>query len=158
MFVDEGSDGPDFSAQRIEVKISAIEDFAALLAQEMQANFGPSQERIIREHAAGVGFGARHASLDMRLAVHKYFDCLNAAVDNLRQFVAASEILIEAANKIAAAYRSADDDAQTMQRKIDHALSEAIDDANAARHAAVEEARRAAMHRRLARLEQGDAT
>jgi hypothetical protein len=156
MFVNEAADGPDFVATRIEVKISAIEDFASLLAQEMETNFGPSQERIIREHAEGVGFGARHASLDMRVAVNKYFECLSAAVDNLRQFVAASEILIEAANKIAAVYRSADEDVQTMQRKIDRALSEAVDDAARARQAGVEESRRAAMHRRLSHLEQGE--
>jgi hypothetical protein len=116
----------NFPAVPIVVDIQAIEDFAALLTQELDANFRPSHERVVLQHSDGVGFGSRHASIDMQMAVRKYFDCLATAVDNLRGFVAASNTLIDAAQRIAAAYRSADADARTMQRSIDQALSDAV--------------------------------
>ena len=156
MLVNEDSGGSEFVGQPIEVNINGIEDFAALLAHEMDASFRPSADRVIRQHADGVGFGSRNASLDMRIAVHKYFECLSAAVDNLREFIAASEILIQAGKKIAAAYREAEDDAQSIQRKVDGALKDTADEIDASRQGGRDEAMRAAMHRRLAQFERGE--
>ncbi len=149
----DGRDGSAFPAVPIVVDIKAIDDFAALLAQELDANFRPAQDRVVLQHSDGVGFGSRHASTDMRITVRKYYDCLSTAVDNLRAYVAASDILIGAAQKVAAAYRSADMNARTIQRTVDTALTDAVREAELAQQRAAEDARREAVLRRLAQYE-----
>ena len=109
MLTDDSGGGTDgFVPTRIVADVRGIRDFADLLRNEIDANFQPNKERVIAEYRRGVGFGARSASLDMHVAVHKYSGCLSAAVDNLEAYVAASEVLIAAAHRIADAYRTAE--------------------------------------------------
>ena len=159
MHVDDDHEvGLEFAVLPVEVNVRAIEDFASLLTQELDANIRPSNERIAVHHADGVGFGSRNASADMRIAVHRYHECLSTAVENLRQFTATSEILVEAAKKIAAVYEAADQDVKAIQQRIDSALNDAVSEATTAQQRAVEEVRRAAMHRKLSRLDQEQLT
>lgn len=151
---DSGGGFDGFAPTSIIADVRGIRDFGDLLRTEIDANFQPNKDRVIAEHRRGVGFGARSASLDMHIAVHKYFNCLSAAVDNLEAYVAASDVLVAAAHKIADAYRTADQLASASMQDIEKALNDAIGEAEAARHAAVDAAHQRAVQQRLARLEQ----
>jgi hypothetical protein len=147
-----GSDG--FMPTNITVDVRGIRDFADLLRDEIDANFLPNKDRVIAEYRRGVGFGARSASMDMHVAVWKYFTCLSTAIDNLEAYVSASEVLITAAQKIADAYRTADQLSTASMQDIEMALNDAIGEANAAQRAATEAAHQHAVQQRLARLEE----
>ena len=155
MLTDESGGGTDgFVPTRIVADVRGIRDFADLLRNEIDANFQPNKERVIAEYRRGVGFGAHSASLDMHVAVYKYFTCLSAAIDNLEAYVAASEVLIAAAHKIADAYRTADQLSTASMQDIETALNDAVGQANAAQRATIEAAHQRAIEQRLARLEQ----
>jgi hypothetical protein len=148
-----GADG-GFVPTRIVADVRGIRDFADLLRTEIDANFQPNKERVIAEYRRGVGFGARSASMDMHVAVWKYFTCLSTAIDNLEAYVAATEVLIAAAHKIADAYRTAEQLSTASMKDIEQALNAAVGEANAAQRASVEAAHQHAIQQRLARLEQ----
>ena len=155
MLTDDSGGGTDgFVPTRIVADVRGIRDFADLLRNEIDANFEPNKERVIAEHSRGVGFGAHSASLDMRIAVRKYANCLAAAVDNLEAYVAASEVLIAAAHRIADAYRTAEQLSTASMRDIENALKDAVGDANATREAAADAVRQHAIQERLVRHQQ----
>jgi hypothetical protein len=142
-----GGDGPVLS--QITVDVQGLRDFANLLQDELDANLRPSKERIAADHGRGVGFGLKNASADMRIAVAKYHECLSAAVANLESYVAASEILIAAAHKVAEAYHSAEQLSAARLADVEIAFREAVAEADALHQTA----QRRAADQRLIRLE-----
>jgi len=123
--------GGGFATTKIDVDIRGLEDFATLMQGELDANLRPNKDQIVVEHSRGVGFGLRHASTDMHLAVTKYYECLTTAVSNLEAYIQASELLIAAAHKVAAAYQSADDLSGARLTDVAAAFRQAVDEANA---------------------------
>jgi hypothetical protein len=141
--------GDSFTPTQIEVDLRGLQDFAALLTDELDANLRPIKERIVADHVRGVGFGLRSPSIDMHLAIQKYQDCLTAAVSNLDAYVRAAEVLISAAHKVTAAYQTADE--LTTARLSD--VTEAFNAATAEATAVQAAAQRQATEQRIARME-----
>ena len=120
-----------------------MDDFARLLREEVDANLRPYSAQIIAEHRGGVGFGLSSASLPMYDTRREYSDCLASAVDGLRSYIEASDVLHAAIDKVATQYRSADAMSSAQAAEIQGALGAAqleIQTKNAA--AAAGEARR----------------
>jgi hypothetical protein len=128
--------GDSITPTQIEVDLRGLQDFAALLNDELEANLRPIKERIVADHIRGVGFGLNHASIDMHLAVQKYQDCLTAAVSNLDAYVQAAEVLISAAHKVTMAYQTADELTAARLADVTEALNTAISEATAIQEAA----------------------
>jgi hypothetical protein len=147
MHANEPGGGPALA--QIEIDIRGLQDFARLIEVELDANLRPNKDIIVAEHGRGVGFGLRHASTDMHLAVTKYYECLTAAIANLEAYTQASELLIVAARKVTAAYQSAEELAGARLSDVERAFREAIDEASAIQSAADQRA----LEQRVARLE-----
>jgi hypothetical protein len=144
---DTGGDG--FMPTQIEVDLRGLKDFAALLQDELDANLRPIKERIVADHSRGVGFGLRHASIDMHITIQKYHDCLTAAVSNLDAYVRSAEVLISAAHKVMAAYQTADELTTARLADVTESFNLAIAEANAVQEAAQQKA----IEQQTARLE-----
>jgi hypothetical protein len=147
----DGDAPPAFVPGIIKVDIHGLEDFADLLRDELEANFSPAVSRIISDHSAGACFGRNNVSLDMKAARERYELCLQRAMDNLTTYISASQTLIEAARKIAANYRSADELSAAKSAAVEDALRQTVLEANARARAADE---RAALERQIERLRQ----
>jgi hypothetical protein len=141
--------GGGFVTTQIEVDIRGLQDFATLIQGELDANLRPNKDQIVAEHSRGVGFGLRHASTDMHLAVSKYYECLTAAVSNLEAYIQASELLIAAAHKVSAAYQSAEELSGARLTDVETAFRQAVAEANAIQSAADQRA----LEQRIARME-----
>ena len=141
--------GDSYPTTRIDVDIRGLQDFATLVQGELDANLRPNKDRIVADHTRGVGFGLRHASTDMHLAIKKYHECLTVAVSNLETYIHASELLIAAANKVAAAYQSAEELSGARLTDVEDAFRDAVKEATAIQNAADQQA----FEQRMARME-----
>ena len=145
----DDSGGSGFTQNQVEVDVQGLQDFAAFLQEELDANFLPNRERIVVEHRRGVGFGLQHASADMHLAVEKYHECLAGALSYLDGYVEASQILIAAVHKVTVVYQTAEDLAGARLADVENSFRQAVKEADAIANAA----RQRASEQRTARLE-----
>jgi ABC-type phosphate transport system auxiliary subunit len=135
--VDDVSSGADVvpavdsSIPAIQVDISAIDDFVALLRDEVTQNLRPYAEQIIDAHRSGVTFGVTSGSEPMHALRKAYYDCLNSGTNGLKSYIEESEVLLGAAERIAALYRQTDGLAEAKSDDVMAALNVArreIDD------------------------------
>jgi hypothetical protein len=133
MLADDRDPRPHFQPGMVDVDVQGLDDFARLLRTELDANFKPVSDRITMEHRAGVTFGSGIRSGEVAAARAAYDQCLGRAAQNLAAYVTASEILIDAASKIAKSYRDADALSAARLSAIDAALAQAVTDARSAR-------------------------
>jgi hypothetical protein len=113
----------DVAVPAIHVDINAIDDFVALLRGEVTQNLRPYSEQIISEHRSGVGFGLHSGSEPMHALRQDYYQCLLSGAEGLRSYVEASEVLLAAAEKVAALYRRTDALAAAQTQDVLAALS-----------------------------------
>jgi hypothetical protein len=112
----------DVDVPAINVDINAIDDFVALLRDEVTQNLRPYSDQIISEHRSGVGFGLYSGSEPMHALRQDYYQCLLSGAEGLRSYVDASEVLLAAAEKVAALYRRADAMAEAQSQDVLAAL------------------------------------
>jgi hypothetical protein len=128
--------------EEIRVDLRELADFGTLLRGETDQNLRPHAHEIIDTYLAGVQFGQRSASGEMFATRQTYAGCLDRSVANLRSYVQASAILIDAVKTICEEYERSDRggaatmDIQTQVAQAEAALSDASDRADAARIAA----------------------
>jgi hypothetical protein len=128
--------GVDADLPAIEVDVDAIDDFVALLHEEVAQNLRPYAEQVIDGHSSGVTFGQSSGSEPMRALRQDYYRCLYSGADGLRSYIDASEVLLGAAEKIAGLYRQSDAMAQARGQEVLAALGVAEREVNAGVQAA----------------------
>ena len=128
--------------EEIRVDLRELADFGTLLRGETEQNLRPYAHEIIDAYSEGVQFGQRSASGEMFATRQTYAGCLDRSAANLRSYVEASAILIDAVKTICEEYERSDrSGAATMDRQAqvaqaEAALADASGRADAARIAA----------------------
>jgi len=140
---DGGAEPFTVDLRAIEVDLQGLDDFARLLREEVDANLRPYSDQIIGEHRGGVGFGLWSASNPLHDTRRDYHDCLTSAVQGLRSYIDASEVLLSAIDKVATHYRHTDAMSSAQAAEVQGALGAAQLEMQAKKAAAeAEEARR----------------
>jgi hypothetical protein len=121
--IDNGSSVPAIDITSIHVDVTAIDDFVSLLRDEVTQNLRPYSEQIIAEHRSGATFGVYSGSEPMHALRRDYYLCLYSGADGLRSYIEASEVLLGAAQKIAALYRETDAMAEARSQDVLAALN-----------------------------------
>jgi hypothetical protein len=138
--VDDGSSQWLSDYGSINVDLAGLDRFAGSVEGEVEGNFRPYAERLFGVYSYGVRFGAGNNSADVTAAKVRHRECLVAAGEQLSGYVAAAQVLIQAARQVAERYRGADAMSAAQAADVDAALSGAIQAASAARQAAADEA------------------
>lgn len=107
---DDGEELPpaDLDLAHVVVNVDSLDDFRALLGRELDANLRPGAESVNRDHALGVGFGARNAGARVQVARQLYHASLATSMANLAAYVTAAETMIDAIRRVSQSYREAD--------------------------------------------------
>ncbi|GAA1795789.1 hypothetical protein GCM10009682_16950 [Luedemannella flava] len=111
----------------VTVDPDGVHGFGAFVQDEVTHNLHPYAEDIVRLcDDDAVAFGNRLAFPALYDARTGYEASLRQAIGNLREFVTASQIIVDAVKKITSEYAAADGLASTAVKKIlDDALTEA---------------------------------
>lgn len=110
----------------IEVNVDGLNDFRAFLARELDTNLRPAAEGISNDHGMGVHFGVGNEGARIQAARTRYAEALQASYENLAQYIAISEILIEAIRTVTATYSEADLSAASRSKAITDTLVNAV--------------------------------
>ena len=128
----------------VKVDPDGMTGFGALVDDEVTRNFHPYAEDIVRLcDSDAVAFGNRMTFPALYEARTGYEASLRQAIANLREFVTASQILVDAVKKITSEYGSTDSLAASAVGKI---LDNAVEQAARQRTAHDEMVRQASEH------------
>lgn len=98
---------PDWASVRVDLR--DVRGFGDVVHGELVDNFHPYAEDVVRLcDDDAVAFGNRQAFPALYEARETYHAGLMQAIANVREFAAASQILVDAADRIVAGYASSD--------------------------------------------------
>lgn len=116
----------------IHVSPAGLTGFADLVRREVTGNVTSYTGQLHLALGMKVNSGTVNPSTDLRAMIAKYNDCLDAINAQLAAYQSATETLIEAASRIAAAYRASDANAAAVTADtVNAALAQATAFVNA---------------------------
>jgi hypothetical protein len=142
MKVPEDSSSGFPSSAEIKVDPTHLDKFAGSVDHEVESNFKPHTDQLFTAYSYGAVFGTGIPSTNVQMARRKHTDSLNAASEAMTNYIEASKILVAAMRTIAQRYSTADAMSGLRSDEVAAILGKAKDDADAARRAADEAARR----------------
>ena len=102
------------------VDISSLEQFAAVIRQELDLNFIPHAMRVLDRLDPQVPFPAHEQFVEAATTGHRYWASCEEMAARLSQFAQTTRALADAAHTIAANYRGSDQlAAVTVQQAAD---------------------------------------
>jgi hypothetical protein len=116
---------PGTPPHELRVDIGSIEEFAALLRKEHAEVLGPGVRRLATELGGGVWFGLDSPSADVRRVQDRYVEAMHRNMELGRQYVLATEILVDAAEKIADRFRTAEELTEAQVKDVEGLLADA---------------------------------
>jgi hypothetical protein len=110
----------------IDVNVDSLKEFRSFLARELDTNLRPAAEGIKYDHGTGVHFGIGNAGLQVQAARKRYAHALQASYENLAEYIAIAEILINAIHTVTQQYSEADLSAASRSGEPTKMLLEAV--------------------------------
>ncbi len=125
----------DLKLTHVEVDVDGLNEFRSFLGRELDTNLRPGVLGINNDHSVGVGFGQRNIGLQVQAARATYHESLRTSTANLTEYVEASEILIDAINRVATKYGETDLSSAANSARVAAELSAAFSEAQSAKMA-----------------------
>jgi hypothetical protein len=122
--------------KELRVDIDSIDEFAKHLKKENAELLGPGVAQLESGLRGGVHFGVGTPSKDVDLVKDRYLEAARRNMELGKQYVLATEILIDAAERIARRFRDADALSEAQVRDVEGMLTKATVDAVAVHEAA----------------------
>jgi hypothetical protein len=125
--------------KELRVDIDSIDEFAKHLKKENAELLGPGVAQLESGLRPGVQFAVGTPSKDIELVKDRYIEAARRNMELGKQYVLATEILIDAALMIAERFRDAEALSEAQVRDVEGMLTKATSDAVAV-HAAADKA------------------
>jgi hypothetical protein len=118
----------------IQVETGGLSEFAGDVRFYAEEIDPLDVERSKQSFSAGITFGTRNASEAVLTAKQSYATALTNSLTNLTRFVEAARILADAAEQAAKDFRAVDDQSARSINNVNHLLTTATRQAQAARY------------------------